>query len=132
MSHESTVVSIKKSYRDLKVWQKAIALAKATYSLTEDFPKREHFGLAAQMRRASVSVASNIAEGAARHSDKDYAHFLTIARGSLAEMLTQLAIAFEVGFISEKDVLLLEAQADEISRMLHGLRSRLTTPDSKL
>ena len=99
MSRESTVVSLKKSYRDLKVWQKAIALTKTTYQITEDFPKREHYGLAQQMRRAAVSVASNIAEGAARQSDRDYAHFLVMARGSLAELTTQSIIAAENGFI---------------------------------
>ena len=125
----ANVVSLKKSYRDLKVWQKSIVLAKDVYQLTEAFPRREQFGLAAQMRRAAVSIASNIAEGAARHSDKDYAHFLVIARGSAAELLTQLEIAYEVGFVDAKTKESAEEKANEISRMLSGLRSRLTTQD---
>lgn len=130
MSRESRVVSIKKtSYRDLKVWQKAIALAKQVYQLTEVFPPREQYGLSAQLRRSAVSVASNIAEGAARHSDKDYAHFLVIARGSLAELHTQCVIAHEVGFLSVTDLNNFQIAADEISKMLSGLRSRLTTND---
>lgn len=129
MSRESTVVSLKKSYRDLKVWQNAIALTKATYLITENFPKREHYGLAQQMRRSAVSVASNIAEGAARHTDKDYAHFLVMARGSLAELTTQSIIAYENSFITAEDQQHFEAQADEVSRMLNGLKSKLTTND---
>lgn len=129
MSRESTVVSLKKSYRDLKVWQKAIALTKTTYQITEDFPKREHYGLAQQMRRAAVSVASNIAEGAARQSDRDYAHFLVMARGSLAELTTQSIIAAENGFIVQGIQHQFEEQADEVSRMLNGLKSKLTTHD---
>ncbi len=129
MSRESTVVSFKKSYRDLKVWQKAIELTKVVYSITENFPKREHYGLASQMRRAAVSVASNIAEGASRHTDRDYAHFLVMARGSLAELTTQSIIACEVGFISVEIQKNLEIQADEVSRMLNGLKSKLTTHD---
>jgi four helix bundle protein len=129
VSRESTVVSFKKSYRDLKVWQKAIELTKVVYSITENFPKREHYGLASQMRRAAVSVASNIAEGASRHTDRDYAHFLVMARGSLAELTTQSIIACEVGFISVEIQKNLEIQADEVSRMLNGLKSKLTTHD---
>lgn len=129
MSRESTVVSLKKSYRDLKVWQKAIALTKSVYAVTEDFPKREHYGLALQMRRAAVSVASNIAEGAARHTDKDYAHFLIMARGSLAELVTQSIIASETGFLTATQQEMIELQSDEVSRMLSGLRAKLTTRD---
>lgn len=127
MSGESLVVSKKSSYRDLNVWRKAITLAKDTYFMTEDFPKREHFGLALQMRRAATSIASNIAEGAARHSNKEFLHFLVIARGSLAELMTQIEIASEVGFLEVIHQEKLESQCNEISKMLSGLRSRLTT-----
>lgn len=127
MSHESSVVRNKTSYRDLKVWQKAIMLAKNIYFMTEGFPKREHFGLSSQMRRAAVSIASNIAEGAARHSNKEFVHFLVIARGSLAELSTQIVIASEVGFLEAVHQETLESQCNEISKMLSGLRSRLTT-----
>lgn len=127
MSGESSVVSFKKSYRDLKVWQKSIALTKLVYAHTENFPKREHFGLAAQMRRAAVSIASNIAEGASRQTDKDYANFLIIARGSLAELITQTIIACESGFLTTQAQQELEIHGDEISKMLSGLRASLTT-----
>lgn len=126
MSDESLVVS-KKSYRDLKVWRKAIELSKLVYFATEAFPKREHYGLAAQMRRAAVSVASNIAEGASRHSNKDYANFLIVARGSLHELVTQIEIACEVHLLTHETAANLLPITDEISKMLSALRSRLTT-----
>lgn len=130
MSRESSVVSLKKSYRDLNVWRKSITLSKFVYKHTEAFPKREHFGLASQMRRAVVSIASNIAEGSARYSDKDYDHFITIARASIAELTTQFIISKEVGYIDHDVFLEYESQSDEISKILNGLRSRLTTQDS--
>lgn len=129
MSRQSTVVSIKTSYKDLKVWQKSIELAKLIYGITEDFPKREHYGLASQMRRAGVSIASNIAEGAARHSNKEFIQFLIVARGSLAELATQTIIAHEAGFIDAPAQESIETISTEISKMLSGLRSRLTTND---
>jgi four helix bundle protein len=85
------------TYRDLLVWQKAKALAVGIYRATELFPKSELFGLTSQMRRAAVSVASNIAEGQGRGSKPDFAHFLCMARGSLLELETQLEIAVELG-----------------------------------
>lgn len=129
MSEESTVVRKKGSYKDLSVWQKSISLAKEIYFVTEEFPKREHFGLSQQMRRAAVSVVSNIAEGAARHSNKEFVQFLVIARGSLAELTTQMTIASEVGFLDAAVTENLESQCTEISKMLSGLRLRLTTND---
>jgi four helix bundle protein len=95
------------TYRDLLVWQKAKALAVETYRATETFPKSEVFGLTNQMRRAAVSVASNIAEGQGRGSKPDFAKFLCISRGSLLELETQLEIAVELGM----------GNADELSKL---------------
>ncbi len=129
MSRESTVVSMKKSFRDLLVWQKSVALAKSVYLLTEAFPSKEMYGLTSQMRRSAVSIASNIAEGSSRHSDKEFAHFLIVSRGSLAELITQLIISHEVGLLTESQLATIEEDCNEISRMIAGLRSRLTTND---
>jgi len=88
-----------KSYRDLKVWQMAIDIVGEIYRLTENFPKQEGFGLTSHLQRAAVSIPSNIAEGHARGSDRELAHFLAIARGSLAEVETQLIIAGRLTYL---------------------------------
>ena len=87
-----------KSYRDLDVWRLGMDLAEAVYQCTSSFPKHELFGLTAQMRRAAVSIPSNIAEGRARSSTKELLHFLAIARGSLAELETQFELALRLGY----------------------------------
>jgi four helix bundle protein len=113
------------SYRDLEVWKKAIALAKKVYELTEKFPAKEAFGLSNQLRRGAVSVASNIAEGQARNSKKEFLYFLNICMGSLAEIETQLIIAREIGYISheiQSEFLLI---TDELTRMAKGLMHHL-------
>jgi four helix bundle protein len=110
-------------YRDLVVWQKGIELAKVVYSLTQKFPPAEKFGLTSQMRRAAVSIPSNIAEGNARQSRRDYVHYLIVARGSLAELDTQLVIARELKMISDTDPL--RAQIQEMARTLQSLIRRL-------
>jgi len=84
---------VRRKHRDLLVWQHAIALVTIVYRVTSAFPDSERFGLIAQMRRAAVSVPSNIAEGAARNTTKEYLHFLGIARGSLSELDTQFVVA---------------------------------------
>lgn len=86
------------SYEDLLVWQKGITLVKQIYRITEHFPENEKFGLFSQMRRASVSIPSNIAEGQARRTTPDFVKFISIAEGSLAELHTQVIIAFELGY----------------------------------
>ena len=86
------------SYKDLLVWQKGIALVKQIYSLTQTFPPEERYGLASQMRRAAVSVPSNIAEGQARHTTREFIQFVSHAEGSVAELDTQLIIAIELGY----------------------------------
>ena len=106
-------------YRKLIVWQKAMLLAKAVYALINQFPATEKYALSDQVRRAVVSIPSNIAEGCGRASNRDYAHFLSIARGSLYETMTQLELAQSLGYIDAiKDV---EELASEISRMLTSL-----------
>src|SRR5205823_6022822 len=86
------------NYKDLVVWQKGIALAKAIYRLTSKFPAEEKFGLVAQMRRAAVSIPSNIAEGQARHTTGEFIQFISHAEGSTAELETQLILSIELGF----------------------------------
>ena len=106
-------------YRNLIVWQKAMAFSKLVYSLVRGFPDVERFALTDQVRRAVVSIASNIAEGCGRSSNRDYAHFLSIARGSLYEVMTQLELAQSLGYIDSIDEA--EMLAAEISRMLTSL-----------
>ena len=89
-----------KGHRDLLIWQEAMNLAKDVYARTGSFPREEMYGLTSQMRRAAVSVPSNIAEGAGRSSDKEFRQFLMIARGSLSELETQVILAQELGFLA--------------------------------
>src|ERR1035441_4646438 len=109
------------SYRDLKVWQRSIDLAGNIYRLTSAFPSAEIYGLTSQMRRAAVSIASNIAEGWERHSRKDYSRYVEIAGGSNDELRTQLVIAERLGFDNAKLLAEATAMEDEIGRMLGGL-----------
>lgn len=112
-------------YRDLLVWQQSMSLAEEVYKVTGDFPKTEIYGLTSQLRRAAVSVPSNIAEGQARNSTGEYVQFLGVSKGSLAEVETQLEIACRLGWLSPADKERLLAQADEIGRMLAGLINKL-------
>jgi four helix bundle protein len=106
------------SFKDLVVWQRAVQLTVAVYKLTSSFPESERFGLTNQMRRASVSVASNIAEGYGRSTKGEYLQFLGHARGSKCEVETQLVIAGALDFGPEKERQLAEGLADEVGRML--------------
>jgi four helix bundle protein len=115
----------RQSYRDLIAWQKARVLAGDVYKLTGTFPKAELFGLTSQLRRAVVSIASNIAEGKARYSNKEFAHFLRNSRGSLAETETQVILSGDFGYLTPAQVERTLAQADELSRILAGLISSL-------
>lgn len=114
-----------KSYRELIVWQKAMALALQAYALTRALPKSEAYGLLAQIRRAAVSVPSNIAEGHGRLTDSQFRHFLGNARGSLYEMQTQIELAGGLGFIDEKLMQELMARGGEVARLINGLVSAL-------
>jgi four helix bundle protein len=115
----------KKHYKDLLVWQKALALVRDIYSVTATFPSRERFGLADQMRPAAVSVPSNIAEGQAHQSTREFLHFLRHARGSLAELNTQMLIAIDLHYVDKPQGSSILCQMDEISRMLSGLTTAL-------
>lgn len=117
-----------KSYRDLIVWQKSVDLCVDAYRLAKKLPKEELYALSDQIRRAAVSVPSNIAEGHARHSRKDFAHFLTIAQGSIAEMETQLHLAVRMAMLAEEEVDRLMLLSQEVSKMLMALRSKLSLP----
>ena len=113
------------NFEKLEVWQKAIDFADLVYSLSKVFPDEEKFGLTSQMRRAAVSISSNIAEGSSRHSRDDYARFLEIATGSLFEVISQSFIARRRGYLSEVDFKRAYSAAEEQSRMLSGLRKSL-------
>lgn len=111
-----------KSYRDLKVWEAAISLAEDVYHISSAFPKSETYGLTQQLRRASVSIPSNIAEGHARTSSKEFLHFISIAFGSLAEVETQLILAMRLGYLKQENQDLLLSHCGEVGRMLRGLQ----------
>ena len=113
------------NYKDLIVWQKSIALAKTIYKLTQTFPADERFGLVSQMRRAAVSVPSNIAEGQARRTTGEFVQFVSHAEGSTAELDTQLILAVELSFCVKKSALPAYEMLDEIRRMLNALRRKL-------
>lgn len=110
-----------KTYTDLIVWQKAILLVKDVYALTKAFPKEEIYGLTSQLRRAAVSIPSNIAEGQGRGSRNEFVHFLGMAKGSLCEVQTQIHIAKELGYIDPADEKRLVEGAHEVGRILNGL-----------
>jgi len=109
------------SYRDLVAWQKAMVLAKDIYLATQMFSREEYYGLRSQLRRAAVSVPSNIAEGQARYSRREFNHFLNNARGSLAEVETQIMLANDLNYLDPKQSTILLSKASELGRILNGL-----------
>jgi four helix bundle protein len=113
------------SYRDLIAWRKATELALQIYRSTQRFPRDEIYGLTAQMRRAAVSVASNIAEGKGRYSPKEFVQFLYHARGSLTELETQVFIARELNYLEVTDARQIERRAVELGRILNGLTTSI-------
>lgn len=113
------------NYRDLQVWRRALDWAEAIYEATAHWPRDERFGLISQIRRATVSVASNIAEGAARRSTGEFIQFVGMARGSLTEAETQLLLAQRLGYLPQSDAQALLAASSEISRMLVALTGSL-------
>ncbi|MGI8669273.1 MAG: four helix bundle protein [Aridibacter sp.] len=114
------------NYKNLIVWQKSIVLVKMIYNLTKNFPSDEKFGLISQMRRAVGSIPSNLAEGQARRTTKDYIRFVSNSEGSLAELETQLIIAIELDFCRESDTKDCFSLMLEIQKMLNALRISLT------
>lgn len=109
------------TYEDLKAWQVAMELVLDIYRASRSFPDDEKYGLTSQIGRAAVSVASNIAEGKGRESDKELLRFLSVARGSLYEVQTQLVIVERVGYLSRKEVEALTSRVNEAGRLLSGL-----------
>ena len=109
------------TFRDLIAWQKARALARGIYNVTKGCPKEEQFGLVAQLRRAAVSIASNIAEGKGRGTKRDFCHFLMQARGSLYELETQVVLANDLEYFEDGEVQQLLDACDELGRVLNGL-----------
>jgi four helix bundle protein len=114
------------NYKELIVWQKGIALAKAIYQLTSKFPAEEKFGLVSQMRRAAISIPSNIAEGQARHTTGEFIQSISHAEGSTAELETQLILSIELDFVVKDHAKTHFVLVDEIRRMLNGLRRKLS------
>jgi four helix bundle protein len=114
-----------RGYRDLLVWQKRIALVKEIYRITATFPADERFGLVNQMRRAGVSIPSNIAEGQARRTTREFIQFVAHAEGSLAELDTQMVIATELGYCGLQEVQCTRDLILELRKMLNALRRRL-------
>ena len=112
-------------YRDLVVWQQAMDVAVETYRLTSSFPKEEMFGLTSQMRRAAVSIASNIAEGEGRKSKNEFSHFLGIALGSKSELETQLILSERVNLLKTTDTEPIKKSLDDIGKMLTALRREI-------
>jgi len=119
------------SYKGLIVWQKSIILVRLVYRLTANFPSEEKFGLISQIRRAAVSIPSNIAEGQARRTTGDYLRFVSIAEGSLAELDTQLIIAIDLGFCANAQATELFGLITEIRKMLNALRRRLVAKPAR-
>ena len=113
------------SYKDLKVWQMGMALAADVYQVAHEFPKAETYGLCSQLQRAAVSIPSNIAEGHARDSTKEFLHHLSIALGSLAEVETQILLAHQFGYLTTESKTLITVKADELGKILCGLQKSL-------
>jgi four helix bundle protein len=118
-------------YGELIAWQKAVDFAEEIYRATEDFPRREMFGLTNQIRRAAVSIPSNIAEGQGRRTTRDFLHFLSVAKGSLQEVETQLLIAFRLGYLDEVRNSVLMGLSAEVGRLVNGLSKSLDRVSSE-
>ena len=121
-----------KNYRDLTVWQKSMDLVVAIYELTGEFPPQERYGLSSQIQRAAVSIPSNIAEGYGRTHRGDYLHHLSIAKGSLAEVETQLALAVRLGFVAREQVIALWTLTQEVGKMIAKLIESLAKEQKRV
>lgn len=113
-------------FKDLKVWQKAIELVTEVYSITNSLPAEEKYGISSQIRRCSVSIPSNIAEGAGRTTNKDFSHFLDIAKGSSFELETQLIISTNLGYLDKSLFNNFNTKLNEVQRMITGLQKSLS------
>lgn len=116
---------VKFRFYELDVWRKSIDFATTVYATTAEFPQSEQYGLVRQLRRAAVSISANIAEGSGRTSDRDFARFIEIAYGSLMETVSHLCISLKQDFLQRNNFDSLTVQADELARMLSGLRKSL-------
>ncbi|MCL2798299.1 MAG: four helix bundle protein [Firmicutes bacterium] len=116
-----------KNFQEMVVWQKAMDVAKSIYLLVKKLPKEEVFSLSDQMRRSAVSIPSNIAEGQARNSTKEFMHFIAVAKGSEAELKTQLLLCVKVGYLSEADISEAIDLLIEVGKMLTALTKKLIT-----
>jgi len=114
-----------RSYRDLEIWRKGILLSRDIYRLIEGYPEKERFGIISQMQRAAVSVPANIAEGWARTGAKEFAHFLNIANGSLAELHTFLVVSGELGYLGRDNFSVYEKRVEELQKMIYSLKKSL-------
>ena len=117
----------KKSYKDLLVWQKAIDLTVEVYRIVKKLPKEELYALSGQIRRAVVSIPSNISEGQSRNSQKEFMHFLSIAKGSKSELETQIYICKKIGYLSDEDIEKTMGLMEEVGKMLNSLINTLRT-----
>ncbi len=113
------------NYRDLVVWKKSIELVKHIYAASAKFPKDQLYVLTSQLQRSALSVPSNIAEGRSRHSEKEFVYYLNVAKGSLAEVETQIIVSTEVGYMNKTEQSALLDETNEIGKMLHGLINSL-------
>ena len=118
-------------YKDLIVWKKAMRLAEQVLLHTQKFPKEQRYVLVTQMQRAAVSVPSNIAEGRTRHSENEFVYFLNIARGSMAELQTQIMLSMKMKFLEQSAGQEMLRDSEEIFKMIYGLRSTLVVPKIK-
>lgn len=116
-----------KDYKDLIVWQKSMEAAAEIYKLVKRLPKEEMYALSDQMRRAAISIPSNIAEGQARNSSKEFNQFLAIAKGSKAELETQLFLCVKVGYLTDNDIAIAINLLIEIGKIINTLQQKLTT-----
>jgi four helix bundle protein len=115
-----------KNYRDLIAWQKAMDLSVTAYEISRKLPKEEQYGLTSQIRRALVSIPSNIAEGHARRSTKEFVRFLSVAHGSLAEIETQFLLAERLNYLASPDLIPVMKLASEVGRLINGLTKSLS------
>jgi len=119
---------VEKPHKKLDLWKLAMEVVTDVYRVTEFFPTKESFGLISQIRRAAVSVPSNIAEGAARQTKKEFTQFLYIARGSLSELDTQLDLAMRLAFLNQRDLSLLDEKMERVDKMINGLILKKKAP----
>jgi four helix bundle protein len=115
-----------RNYADLIAWQKAMLLAESVYTMTQKMPREELYGLTSQMRRAAVSIPSNIAEGEGRRTHGQFLHLLGVSYGSLRELETQVVLAYRLRFISDEQSTMLTEQCGEVGRLLNGLMKSLS------